>query len=55
MLKGIIEPDESFDCTICNPPFHNSREAATEGTKRKLKNLGKTVENKPVLNFGGRK
>lgn len=53
MFKGIIEPDESFDCTICNPPFHNSREAATEGTKRKLKNLGKTVENKPVLNFGG--
>ena len=53
IFKGIIQPDEQFDFTICNPPFHNSREAATEGTKRKLKNLGKTVENKPVLNFGG--
>jgi len=53
MFKGIIQPNEQFDFTICNPPFHNSREAATEGTKRKLKNLGKTVENKPVLNFGG--
>ncbi|MEW5675200.1 23S rRNA (adenine(1618)-N(6))-methyltransferase RlmF [Flavobacterium enshiense] len=53
IFKGIIQPDEHFDFTICNPPFHNSKEAATEGTKRKLKNLGKTVENKPVLNFGG--
>jgi len=53
IFKGVIQPDEQFDFTICNPPFHNSREAATEGTKRKLKNLGKTVENKPVLNFGG--
>lgn len=53
IFKGIIQADEQFDFTICNPPFHNSREAATEGTKRKLKNLGKTVENKPVLNFGG--
>ena len=53
IFKGIIQADEQFDFTICNPPFHNSREAATEGTKRKLKNLGKTAENKPVLNFGG--
>lgn len=53
LFKGMVQPDEYFDFSICNPPFHNSREAATEGTKRKLKNLGKTVANKPVLNFGG--
>ena len=53
IFKGIIKPDEHFDVTICNPPFHNSREAATEGTKRKLKNLGKSIGNKPVLNFSG--
>lgn len=53
ILKNIIQENEKFDCTICNPPFHDSREAATEGTKRKLKNLGKSVEGKPVLNFGG--
>lgn len=53
ILKNIIQENEKFDCIICNPPFHDSREAATEGTKRKLKNLGKVVNEKLVLNFGG--
>lgn len=53
ILKNIIQENEKFDCIICNPPFHDSREAATQGTKRKLKNLGQAVEEKPVLNFGG--
>jgi len=53
ILKGIILPDEKFDCVICNPPFHNSKEEATKGTQRKLKNLGKAIEAKPTLNFGG--
>lgn len=53
MFKGIIQADEHFDFTICNPPFHNSREEATKGTQRKLKNLGKATEGKPVLNFSG--
>lgn len=53
IFKGIIQPDERFDFTICNPPFHNSREEATKGTQRKLKNLGKAAEGKPVLNFSG--
>lgn len=53
IFKNIIQPNEKFDCTICNPPFHNSKEEATQGTKRKLKNLGKVVNDKPILNFGG--
>lgn len=53
IFKGIINPGEQFDFTLCNPPFHNSKEAATKGTQRKLRNLGKEVTNKPVLNFGG--
>nr|WP_294938348.1 23S rRNA (adenine(1618)-N(6))-methyltransferase RlmF [uncultured Flavobacterium sp.] len=53
IFKGIIQPEERFDFTICNPPFHNSKEEATKGTQRKLKNLGKTIEGKPVLNFSG--
>lgn len=53
IFKGIIQPKEHFDITICNPPFHNSREEATRGTQRKLKNLGQEVASKPVLNFGG--
>lgn len=53
IFKGIIQPEERFNMTICNPPFHNSKEEATKGTQRKLKNLGKTTEGKPVLNFSG--
>lgn len=53
IFKGIIQPEERFDITICNPPFHNSKDEATKGTNRKLKNLGKTVEGKPILNFSG--
>lgn len=53
ILKGIILPEEKFDAVICNPPFHNSKEEATKGTQRKLKNLGKVVEAKPTLNFSG--
>lgn len=53
ILKGIIQTNEKLDAVICNPPFHNSKEDATKGTQRKLKNLGKTVDAKPTLNFGG--
>ncbi|MFK7031947.1 23S rRNA (adenine(1618)-N(6))-methyltransferase RlmF [Flavobacterium oreochromis] len=53
ILKNSILPGEKFDCTICNPPFHNSREEASKGTIRKLQNLGQNVKGKPVLNFGG--
>ncbi|WP_313807172.1 23S rRNA (adenine(1618)-N(6))-methyltransferase RlmF [Flavobacterium sp.] len=53
IFKGIVKENEHFDFSICNPPFHNSREEATKGTQRKLKNLGKVAEGKPVLNFSG--
>lgn len=53
IIKNIITEKEVFDFTVCNPPFHDSREAATKGTERKLKNLGKATAGKPVLNFGG--
>jgi len=53
ILTDIIQPDEFFDLTICNPPFHVSAEAAQEGSKRKVRNLtGKSVS-KVKLNFGG--
>lgn len=51
IFKGIILPNEKFDLTICNPPFHSSPEEASEGTNRKWKNLGKGKSN--ALNFGG--
>ena len=30
IFDGIIAPDEYFDVTICNPPFHSSKEEAEE-------------------------
>ena len=51
IFKGIIQQDEYFDLTLCNPPFHASLAEAKAGTERKWKNLGKS--NNKVLNFGG--
>ncbi|KIX22249.1 23S rRNA methyltransferase [Flavobacterium sp. 316] len=53
ILKNCILENERFDFTICNPPFHSSREEATKGSQRKLRNLGKANEGKPILNFSG--
>ncbi len=53
IFEGIIQADEFFDLTICNPPFHDSLEAATAGSLRKVKNLTLKKIKKPVLNFGG--
>jgi 23S rRNA (adenine1618-N6)-methyltransferase len=53
IFKGIIQADESFDLTLCNPPFHASLSEARAGTQRKWQNLGKENLKKPLLNFGG--
>ena len=53
IFKEIVEQGEKFDFVICNPPFHSSREEATKGSMRKLRNIGKQKDGKPVLNFGG--
>lgn len=50
IFKGIIQTGDIFDITICNPPFHTSREEAQAGTSRKQRNLKQKA--KP-LNFGG--
>jgi 23S rRNA (adenine1618-N6)-methyltransferase len=52
-FRGIIQADEVFDVSICNPPFHASLEEATTGTQRKIKNLSGKKSQKPTLNFGG--
>ncbi len=54
IFNGIIRPDEHFDLTICNPPFHASRTEAESGTIRKLSNLKQRKITKVDLNFGGR-
>lgn len=53
IFEGIIQEDEYFDLTICNPPFHDSPETAKAGSARKVKKLKKKKVRKPVLNFGG--
>ena len=50
-FRGIIQPGEHFDLTMCNPPFHSSAAEAAEGTQRKRWQLGLK---KAVLNFGGK-
>lgn len=53
IFKGIINPDDKLDFTMCNPPFHASRDAAVKGTRRKVKNLSGKNTSKPDLNFAG--
>ena len=55
ILSGLLQDGERFEVTLCNPPFHASREEATRGSQRKWKNLGKQDPKRklPVLNFGG--
>ncbi len=53
LFRGVIRPGERFELTLCNPPFHASRAAATAGTRRKLRNLGGSKSGGLVRNFGG--
>lgn len=53
IFRGIILPDDLFDVTICNPPFHSSPEEAAAGTLRKLNNLSSKKIKTVHRNFGG--
>jgi 23S rRNA (adenine1618-N6)-methyltransferase len=54
IFRNIIEDDDWFDLSMCNPPFHTSLAEAKEGTQRKWSNLGKTTAKADTnLNFGG--
>ena len=55
IFDGIIKPNEYYHFTMCNPPFHASKEEAAKRTLNKLNNLS-TNKNKIEsleLNFGG--
>ena len=51
IFRDVIEANDVFHITMCNPPFHSSMEQANKGTQRKWANLGKGHSKK--LNFGG--
>ncbi|UKB78118.1 23S rRNA (adenine(1618)-N(6))-methyltransferase RlmF [Chryseobacterium sp. MEBOG07] len=53
IFKNIINPEDRFTFTMCNPPFHDSEESAIKGNIRKTKNLKKSKPRQPLLNFGG--
>lgn len=53
VFAGIILPEDRFDLTVCNPPFHESQEEAQKGSMRKNQNLGKNYSASKKLNFGG--
>ena len=51
IFRGVIQSNDAFHVTMCNPPFHASKEQANKGTQRKWANLGKGQSK--LLNFGG--
>jgi 23S rRNA (adenine1618-N6)-methyltransferase len=55
ILINLLQADERFDISLCNPPFHASPDEALRGSQRKWRALGKADPKRklPVLNFGG--
>lgn len=55
LFTGLLEANERFDISLCNPPFHASQAEASSGSQRKWRNLGKLDPKRklPALNFGG--
>lgn len=53
IFEGIITPEDRFTFSMCNPPFHDSKESMIKGNLRKTKNLNKGKIKKTLLNFGG--
>jgi len=57
IFKGIINPTERFDLSMCNPPFHASEAEAHAANQRKRSKLakGKAGKTGKTRNFGGQK
>ena len=59
IFEGIIQSDECFDVSVCNPPFHASQDEALKSSQMKASNLArnrgeeKATTKAPNLNFGG--
>ncbi|HBF08190.1 MAG: 23S rRNA (adenine(1618)-N(6))-methyltransferase RlmF [Gammaproteobacteria bacterium] len=50
-FTNIIQPEDTFTITVCNPPFHSSADEALKANQRKNKNLG--LKQQKEFNFGG--
>jgi 23S rRNA (adenine1618-N6)-methyltransferase len=62
IFEGIIQADDYFDVSVCNPPFHASLAEALSSNQKKRDNLAlsrhkksskKTRQDVKALNFGG--
>lgn len=53
VFDGIIEDGETFDITVCNPPFHASEADAISSNLRKIKNLKGEKPKESNASFGG--
>ncbi|MDP3440444.1 MAG: 23S rRNA (adenine(1618)-N(6))-methyltransferase RlmF [Azonexus sp.] len=57
VFTGLLRSGETFDASICNPPFHNSPDEVLAVSQRKWNNLNKPGAKRgaaqPRLNFGG--
>lgn len=51
MFEGIVNAGESFDLSLCNPPFHASLAEARAASREKWAKLGRPRDT--GLNFGG--
>jgi len=52
IFRGVVGPDDRFDLTLCNPPFHGSLREAREAAQTKWRKLGRSTPG-PARNFGG--
>ena len=52
IFAGVVQPEERFELTLCNPPFHGSLREAREASEQKWRKLGRGKEGQ-ARNFGG--
>jgi 23S rRNA (adenine1618-N6)-methyltransferase len=53
IFTGLLQANERFFFSICNPPFHASAKEALQARKQKWAGLGASADAQHALNFGG--
>ena len=53
LFAGILQANERFTLSVCNPPFHASAKDALQARKQKWAGLGIGAGSASALNFGG--
>lgn len=53
IFNGVLNKEDNYDFSMCNPPFYKSRKDALDTNKKKVSNLSKGKKTESSLNFGG--